>query len=401
MSWRGLGLALAASMASISTLLAQSAAVVERDTAVVTGQIRLPATLSLPAGAVHAPAIVLVHGSGPNDRDETVGANKPFRDLAQGLAQRGIVVLRYEKRSRAAPLSFLGRPFTVEEEVVEDALSAAALLRGLPEVDPSRVFVLGHSLGGMLAPRIAARDSALAGLVILAGATRPLTDMLEEQIGYMRELPGADAAAIDKALAGLAPSLAEVRALTAADSGSRKLVLGAPAAYWLDLAAYRPVYVAAKLRIPMLILQGGRDYQVTMVDFETWREGLAGNTSVEFREYPSLNHLFIAGTGPSSPAEYAVAGSVDVRVMADIASWVNGASPALKSRSNLERETTADKGRPELPEVRKKPEVLWSEPSFSASGFPCLPAFLRLSCQSARSTAPFKYPVSGIVITSG
>ncbi|MEZ4414065.1 MAG: alpha/beta fold hydrolase, partial [Gemmatimonadales bacterium] len=297
-------------------LAAQSSGFVERDTAVVTGKIRLPATITFPSGATHAPGVVLVHGSGPNDRDETVGANKPFRDLAHGLAERGIVVLRYDKRSKVAPLSFMGGTFTVDEEVVDDALSAAALLRSLPEVDPARVVVLGHSLGGMLAPRIGERDTALAGLVILAGATRSLTDMMEEQIAYMRSLPGADTVAIDKALEGLAPSMAAVRALTPADSASRTLLLGAPAAYWLDLAAYHPVFVAAKLRIPMLILQGGRDYQVTMVDFEAWRDGLAGNTSVEFREYPSLNHLFIAGTGAPNPAEYGVGGTVDPQVIA-------------------------------------------------------------------------------------
>jgi len=303
---------------------AQVGTYVERDTALAAGKIRLPATLSIPDGAVRAPAIVLVHGSGPEDRDETIGANKPFRDLAQGLASRGIVVLRYDKRSKVAPLSFLGRQFTVDDEVVDDALSAVVLLRGLPEVDPARVVVLGHSLGGTLAPRIGARDTALAGLVILAGATRPLPDMIEEQLAYMRSLPGADTAAIDKAAAGMAPGLAAVRALTPADTTSRALILGAPPSYWLDLAAYHPVRVAAALPMPMLILQGGRDYQVTMVDFGMWREGLAGNAAVEFREYPSLNHLFIAGAGQPNPAEYGVAGEVYPQVIADIAGWIQG-----------------------------------------------------------------------------
>ena len=324
MSRRASVVLLTMALAWPSMLAAQSIGFVERDTAVVTGKIRLPATLTVPSGAARAPGIVLVHGSGPNDRDETVGANKPFRDLAQGLAERGIVVLRYDKRSKVAPLSFMGGTFTVDDEVVDDALSAASLLRGLPEVNPGWVVVLGHSLGGMLAPRIGARDTALAGLVILAGATRSLADMMEEQITYMRGLPGADTAAIDRALAGLAPSLAAVRALIPADSGSRKPILGAPAAYWLDLAAYYPVSVAAKLRMPILILQGGRDYQVTRVDFEAWREGLAGNTAVEFREYPSLSHLFIAGEGAPNPAEYGEAGTVDPQVILDIAEWVKG-----------------------------------------------------------------------------
>jgi uncharacterized protein len=302
--------------------MAQGGDIIERDTLVTTGAIHLPATLSLPAGAVHAPAVVLVHGSGPNDRDETVGANKPFRDLAQGLARHGIVVLRYEKRSRAAPLSFMGRRFTVDDEVVDDALSAAALLRTLPEVDPGRVVVLGHSLGGTLAPRIGERDTALAGLVILAGATRPLTDMIEAQFAYLRSLPGADTAAMDKALAGMAPGIAAVRALTPADSATTNVFFGAPAAYWLDLAGYDPVQVAETVRMPILILQGGRDYQVTSVDLARWRAGLGGRKNVQILEYPTLNHLFIAGSGLSSPAEYGVPGSVEGQVIADIAAWI-------------------------------------------------------------------------------
>jgi uncharacterized protein len=320
-------LAVMAILVGASVASAQGGNFVEHDTAVVTGTIRLPATLTLPDGARHLPAVVLVHGSGPNDRDETVGANKPFRDLAAGLADRGLVVLRYEKRSRAAPLSFMGHPFTVNDEVVDDALSAVTLLRGLPQVDPARVVVLGHSLGGTLAPRIGARDTTLAGLVILAGATRPLPDLVDEQLAYLRALPGADTVALDRAIGSMAPGLAAVRALTPADSASTQMYLGAPAAYWLDLARYNPVAVAARLPMPILILQGGRDYQVTRADLAGWRTGLDGRGAVQIREYPSLNHLFISGTGASSPAEYAVAGSVDPRVIADIADWVLALPP--------------------------------------------------------------------------
>jgi dienelactone hydrolase len=297
------------------------------DATVGTGALALPGTLTIPAGAGPFPAVVLVHGSGPNDRDESVGGAKPFRDLAEGLSSRGIAVLRYEKRSRAHPASFTGR-FTVDQETVDDAVAAAELLRGRKEIDPGRVFVLGHSLGGMMAPRIGQRDPRLAGLIILAGTTRPLEDVITEQTAYLARAAGADSAQTKPQLDALRAGVAKVRALTPADSASLTPVMGAPASYWLDLRGYRPAEVAATLRLPMLVLQGERDYQVTMTDFAAWKRALGGRPDVELRTYPALNHLFVAGSGPSVPAEYAARGHVDSSVINDIAGWISRARPA-------------------------------------------------------------------------
>ena len=131
----------------------------------------LPGTLTLPVGKGPFPAVVLVHGSGPNDRDETIGPNKPFRDLAWGLATQGVAALRYDKRSKvhAGKMAAL-ESMTVDDEVIADAVAAVRLLRQTDEVDPDRVFVIGHSLGGHLAPRVAAEADGVAGVVILSGA---------------------------------------------------------------------------------------------------------------------------------------------------------------------------------------------------------------------------------------
>jgi hypothetical protein len=255
----------------------------------------------MPVGPVAA-AVVLVHGSGPNDRDETLGPNKPFRDLAWGLADRGIAVLRYEKRTRQYGGKMAGNPnLTVREETTDDAILAAALLRAHDRIDPTRVFVLGHSLGGTLAPRIAAGDRSLAGLIILAGATRPLLEVAREQLAYLASLtPGG----IDpeEALAGLRRS--------------------APEAYWKDLDAYRPAQTAATLTIPMLVLQGERDYQVTLADFRGWRDALGGRANVTMKSYPTLNHLFLSGEGKSTPSEYDRAGHIPDFVLDYIADWL-------------------------------------------------------------------------------
>jgi dienelactone hydrolase len=280
----------------------------------------LPATLAIPAGAGPFPALVLVHGSGPNDRDETVEGNKTFRDLAWGLASRGIAVLRYEKRTRQHG-SRLGtvKDFTVKEETVDDALAAAELLRRTPGIDPKRVFVLGHSLGGMLIPRIGQRDPHLAGLIVMAGAARPLEDIILEQVAYLAGTT-PDAAAKQQ-IESLRAEVAKVKALKPGDTDA---VLGAPASYWLDLRGYDPPAAAKALQQPLLILQGERDYQVTMDNLAAWKRALDGRPNVTFHTYPKLNHLFVAGEGKSLPKEYETPGHVDEKVIGDIAGWIAG-----------------------------------------------------------------------------
>ena len=293
----------------------------ERSVVVGTGELSLPATLSIPAGNGPFPAVVLVHGSGPNDRDESISANKPFRDLAEGLASRGIAVLRYDKRTKVHPDKF-GSSFTVKEEVVDDAVAAVDLLRKTSGVDAKRIFVIGHSLGGMMVPRIGKEDHNIAGLISLAGATRHLEDVIPVQYEYLFSLDGSISKEEQQQLDRSKQLAAEVKALKPADATATKLYFGAPPTYWLDLRDYEPPKVAATLKQPLLILQGERDYQVTMLDFGNWKSGLASKKNVTFKTYPELNHLFMSGTGKSNPSEYDKAGHVDVRVVDDIAAWI-------------------------------------------------------------------------------
>jgi len=294
----------------------------EKDFTVGAGEWSLPGTLTLPLanGTSPVPAIVLVHGSGPNDRDETVGGSKPFRDLAWGLATKGVAVLRYDKRTRVHADRFISSgTITIREETIDDAVSAAKQLRETEGIDPHRVFVLGHSLGGMLAPRIGKADPQIAGLVIMAGATRPLEDMIVEQNRYILSLKGKLSAEDEEKLRDLEAKAAKIKKLTASSSDS---IFGAPAGYWLDLRGVKPVAEARPLKLPLLILQGGRDYQVTQLDFGAWKNGLGASSNTTFKLYPKLNHLFIAGEGKSSPEEYEKGGDVSEEVVADIAEWI-------------------------------------------------------------------------------
>jgi hypothetical protein len=278
---------------------------------------KLPATLTIPNGTGPFPAVLLVHGSGPNDRDETYGPNKPFKDLAWGLASKGIVVLRYEKRTLQYPDEIAGlENFTVQDETIADAVAGVNFLVASSLVDPFKIFVLGHSLGGMLAPRIALQNDHITGLVIMAGPTRHLEDLILEQSRYLANLSGLNQSV---EIAELERLVMQVKNL---DMNQSEDVLGAPKSYWADLATYDPVETAQLLDISLLILQGERDYQVTMTDFARWNETFYGSSSVTLKTYPSLNHFFIAGTGVPTDAEYSIEGHVAEEVVSDIASWI-------------------------------------------------------------------------------
>lgn len=311
----------------------------EREVTVGAAGWALPGTLTMPIANALVPAVVLVQGSGPNDRDETVGPNKPFRDLAWGLASHGIAVLRYDKRTRVYPEKMTAEPesLTVRTEVVDDVLAAVDSLRHTPGIDSSLIMVLGHSLGGTLVPRIGKRDTGIAGFIIMAGSARPLEDVVLEQMHYIASLGGPQADRINAQMGAVEAEVARIRDPKLSDASPKELLLGAPAPYWLDLHGYQPARAAKSLHKPILVLQGGRDYQVTGEDYALWRAALDSRPDVEFHLYPSLNHLFIPGTGKITPAEYSRPGNVSGDVVSDIARWVGGVR-GVKYRVRDERQ---------------------------------------------------------------
>ena len=311
----------------------------EQDVTVGSGPLAVPGALSLPHRPGPRPAIVLLSGSGPLDRDETIGRNKPFKDLAWGLASRGVAVLRFDKVTFAHPSEVrLAHDFTVADEYVPHAVAAVHLLRQQAAVDAGRIFLLGHSLGGTVAPRVAAGEPSVAGLVILAGGTEPLQWAVVRQVSYLASLNPETAAAAQPAIEAMSEKarLVDDPGLSPSTPASA-LPLGVPAPYWLDLRGYNPVAAAAALGKPTLILQGGRDYQVTVADdLARWKAGLAGRPEVTIRIYPPDNHFFFPGTGPSAPAEHEPAQHMDPAVVADIANWLttviaSGASEPLST----------------------------------------------------------------------
>jgi hypothetical protein len=295
---------------------ADSSAFRELDVTVGEPPWELPGTLTLPRGDGPFPVAVLVHGSGPQDRDETVGPNKPLKDLAWGLASAGVAALRYDKRTLVHGAA-MGDSVTLDDEVVEDALAALALARTRARVDSSRAVLIGHSLGAMLAPEIARRDGGLAGVALLAAPARPFVMVLRSQLEYVRSLSPAETRATHDSL------LAMLDRYQAGDLDPDATLLGAPVAYWDELVALDPVGTLLELEVPALILQGGRDYQSTTEDLERWRAELRERPAVTTRVYPALNHFFAEGRGRATPAEYTgQAGHVAAEVVDDVAAWI-------------------------------------------------------------------------------
>ena len=288
----------------------------------------LPGTLSMPKGAGPFPAIVLVHGSGTiaGDQDETYGPNKTFKDLAWGLSSRGIAVLRYTKRTRQYGATMMSgpEPLTTKQETIDDARAAVAFLTTQTGIDPKHIYMAGHSLGGYLAPRIASGDPQIAGLIVLAGSTRPLEDMVLEQIrAQVARQHAEDTPQGQKAIAD-AENEKRIIEDPNLKPGTRVTSAGAPVPsdYFLDLRGYDPVKVAQSLQIPMLILQGEKDIQVSMIDFGNWKAALGSRKDVTMKSYPSLSHMFMPVEGPATGEEYNKPAHVESDVIEDIAAWV-------------------------------------------------------------------------------
>ena len=293
--------------------------VTEREVTVGRGKWALPATFSTPLDGPIRAGVVFVHGSGPQDRDASVGPNKPFRDLAWGLGPKGIAALRYEKRTKTYGAKYKGRPITIDEEVIDDALLALDALRALPEMKNKPVFLIGHSLGAMLAPEIAARDGRLDGVILLAGVARPFEDVIIDQFKYLGSLKKKAGAARD-----LAFIKAKMDALRNKTIDPNENLLGAPAGYWYDLCGRDAEVIldhARSLECRILVLQGARDYQAKVEDFELFRTALKNHPNAEFKLFRFLNHIFARGRGKAVPGEYGRDTPVDPPVIELIAEW--------------------------------------------------------------------------------
>ena len=274
------------------------------------------------------PAVVFVHGSGASNRDEKVGKLTPFKDLAEGLAAHGIASVRYDKRSFAYGRKMLKeKNITVKEETIEDAVRATQLLRKDGRIDRNRIFIVGHSMGAMLAPRIDAQGGNYCGLILMAGSPYKLEDIIlrqnQQAMGGLNKLLQWIAAfqvkKLKKTFAGLYD-------LTDEEAQKRKFAGGTTLYYFKEMGEHPAPGFLKLSRKPLLILQGEKDFQASAsVDFAGYQTLLEGHDNATFKLYPGLNHAFVPALSDDinkARKEYAEERHIGDEVIGDIARWI-------------------------------------------------------------------------------
>ena len=287
--------------------------------------------LTLPEDATGpVPVVVFVHGSGASNMDEKVGKLTPFKDLAQGLARHGIASVRYDKRSFAHGFKMLrdkSLEVTVKTETIDDAILATDLLKKDPRIDPERVFIIGHSMGGMLSPRIDAESGNYAGLIIMAGSPRKLEEIiLDQNEAALRSTKGFVNWIVKKQVAKFASMFDGMYELSDTEAKKKKMGGGTTLYYFKEMGEHSAPSYLSVCEKPILIMQGEKDFQSTAEkDFAAYKQLLAGRSNITFRLYENLSHAFVPsvyGDIMKAKQEYNVEQHIGENVTVDIANWV-------------------------------------------------------------------------------
>lgn len=289
---------------------------VEEEIVVKTDEFELAGKLTIPEAKETVPAIVLVHGSGASNMNEAIGALEPFENLAQELAKKGIASIRYDKRTFAYGTTLIeDYDFTIYDEVIDDVLSATAILRADARIDDNNIFIVGHSMGGQLAPIILNIDTNMKGAILLAGTTEHIIDVM------MRQLQEQDSPYYDTYL----PYYDYFRNLKEVAIGEEKyFYMGAYEAYW---ASYNKFELEAELikaatSYKLLIMQGGHDLQVPKATLDDYKSLLTEKDNVQYKYYEDLNHCFVYGVNETIHTAYLIRRKIPTEVIEDIADFI-------------------------------------------------------------------------------
>jgi dienelactone hydrolase len=290
----------------------------------INGMYDLAGILSVPNQEGKNPLIIIVPEAGPTDKDGSYGENKPYKDLAWGLASNGNAVYRYEKRSNDYGMYMLKaksayETYTPREDLLDDLYKIIDTLKTLPNIDPERIYILGHGQGGMLCPLIAKERKDVKGIIMMGANAKPMQENMIDQFDYLTSVTPEKKPEYDEQKINAKRSMdKKLNPLTE----HRLMPYGVQATYWIWLNQYNQVEVAQKLKKPMLILHGDRDYQSNMENLALWRKSLKKNTNATILDYEKLNHLFYSGEAQSTYSEYSIISNIPGYVMEDICTWL-------------------------------------------------------------------------------
>ncbi len=281
----------------------------------------LHGTLALPKNSTgkKLPLLILAHGSGPQDRDETTGPNKVFKDIAWGLASKGIAVFRFDKRTYTYGQKSAENPdqLTIWDETINDLVFLADTLGSLPGIDPDNISLLGHSLSGYVAPRILEASPRISKCILACAPARALDSVLLEQFSLLAAWDTTGE--IEFHLESLREEVAFLRGPDFSIEVSENfLPLGLNAFYWNDLLHYAPLQTMKNSRQPVLVIGAGLDYQVTRTDFELWKNLASQRRKMSFKWYPELGHGLFPVNGVQGPGQYAIPAHVAPQVIQDL-----------------------------------------------------------------------------------
>lgn len=281
--------------------------------------------ITVPSNQPVKATVILVHGSGPNDKDETLGPNKPFKDIALGLARNGIATFRYDKRTYTYA-SKLQRDtaITPDEETIDDVIYASQYLRLETGLDTEHLYVLGHSLGGYFIPKIDETIMGIDGYIFMNANARPLQELVMEQYQYLFNLDGELSDTEKETLDKIAAEVEKLHTEPLTSTDAEKPILGAYRPYWQYLDEYKPLELVQNIKVPMLFVQGSSDYQVTSTDFETWQNAVTDSQDATFISLKGLNHLMMPSlTEKSTPDDYYISGNVSDDFIKSISEWIS------------------------------------------------------------------------------
>ena len=287
------------------------------------GLLTLPDSITSPV-----PAVVFVHGSGASNMDEKVGKITPFKDLAEGLAKHGIASIRYDKRSFVHGFKLVKeKDVTVKLETIEDAILATELLKKDSRIDKENIFIIGHSMGAMLAPRIDAEGGDFKGLIMMAGSPRKLEEiMIDQNKDVINSTKGLVRWIVKKQVKKLTEMFDGLYQLSDEEAKKKNMGNGMTLYYFKEMGEHAASNYLKDNSKPILIMQGEKDFQATVeADYNAYKELLSGKDNVTFRLYENLNHAFIPsvyGDIMKVKQEYNVEQHIGEEVIADIANWI-------------------------------------------------------------------------------